>query len=435
MEVALRTIERFIRASIGQDRARATQAWRKWARKALEGGASQAHRWAKAPLSPPVVLQAPGTRDHGEALKHHALLWQRIWEADDEYAIANACRITRELRERNTEPAELERCLSMVAPERLREAAKQFRPKTGIGVDGLAFTEVMRATNEALAGLGELMAECVERKALPVQSLLVVMSLLAKKAGGTRAIALIASFTRLLLGALKEYVRGWDKSIGVDGDTGLPGCSLELEAARRHLRMRIARSRGQGIVQLLWDITKFYDATSVSGTVRAADRLNFPHSQLALSLVSHRAPRVFRSDGHCSEIVLTTGRSTSPGCTNAASIARLRMMAIQLRAGLTEEHLDTHPSTHPLTPREDQGRTGEPGSVRGTGCSEANRVNDSANETLNDGTSAPAGTRRASNGRQIAARNAAAQVEPSRDSDDSPGPYSCPALRLRLTTA
>ena len=118
------------------------------------------------------------------------------------------------------------------------------------------------------------MIDCIAEQTLPLQAL--IMSLIAKKSGGTRAIALVASVIRLLLGILKSEVREWNRSVGLSGDTGKPGVSLELETARRHLRVRTARDRGCKVVQLLWGVEKFYDSTSVTGSVKATASLGFP---------------------------------------------------------------------------------------------------------------------------------------------------------------
>ena len=56
-------------------------------------------------------------------------------------------------------------------------------------------------------------------------------SLLGKKLGGTRCIALCATYYRLLFALLKAAVREWDVAVGLEGDSALPGKSVLLESA------------------------------------------------------------------------------------------------------------------------------------------------------------------------------------------------------------
>ncbi len=87
--------------------------------------------------------------------------------------------------------------------------AKSFARGTSIGADSQAFYEVAEATHEARDELAQIMKTVIQELAWPVQSLLVLMGLLGKKAGGTRTIAIISTFGRLLLAAVKGmYVPG-----------------------------------------------------------------------------------------------------------------------------------------------------------------------------------------------------------------------------------
>jgi len=75
-----------------------------------------------------------------------------------------------------------------------------------------------------------------------------MLHLIAKKLGGTRAIALAASFVRLLFAMGEDEVKEWDCLAALPGDTGRPRVSLELESVRRHLKIETARAFQQHIV-------------------------------------------------------------------------------------------------------------------------------------------------------------------------------------------
>ena len=77
----------------------------------------------------------------------------------------------------------------LFTPAELRRVARLFKRRTGIGTDHVAFDDILEASDEALEALCGLMRDTVTELAMPLQSLVAMLSLLGKKDGGSRCIA------------------------------------------------------------------------------------------------------------------------------------------------------------------------------------------------------------------------------------------------------
>ena len=107
------------------------------------------------------------------------------------------------------------------------------------------------------------MREAISQLALPTQVLITLGSLLSKKLGGTRCIAICSTFYRLMTAVIKPGVREWDIQVGLEGDSALPGRSPHEETAWRHLQMEQAVLRGKVVVQILWGVAKHFDSINI----------------------------------------------------------------------------------------------------------------------------------------------------------------------------
>jgi len=328
VEVAIQSLARIASQEVKAHKEAAAAAWKRWVAEAIRNGASAAHRWANARNKPVLTVTAPGTLDPCSIVAHHSKGWQKIWHGEPE-PIRRALREVMELRQQLLASSTPSTWASSIGPAFVRKLANDFKKRTGIGADELSFQEVAHATDEALVDLCDLFKSCVLELAFPIQCLFTQLSLLAKKLGGTRAIALSTTFIRLLLATGKGPVREWDKRVAMPGDTGRPGVSLELETSRRHLQVEVARALGMQVALLLWDVEKFYDTSKVHHTIAAAQELGFPSEQLCLASISHRAPRVMKCDGCMGEIMQSTGQSMLAGCAYATSMSRARIVRVR----------------------------------------------------------------------------------------------------------
>ena len=87
------------------------------------------------------------------------------------------------------------------------------------------------------------------------------------------------------------------------------------ETAWRHLHMEQAVLRGKVVVQILWDVAKYFDSINIPVLIQRCEEIGFPFDQLALAMQNHRAPRVLQSGGCCADPIVATGVSILAGCT------------------------------------------------------------------------------------------------------------------------
>ena len=90
--------------------------------------------------------------------------------------------------------------------------------------------------NTALEQLGRLFKQSIASLTIPAQELLSILGLLGKKAGGSRTIAIMASFYRALMKFFCPTIRQWDVDEGhVFWDSALAGSSSLRFAVLRAL--------------------------------------------------------------------------------------------------------------------------------------------------------------------------------------------------------
>ena len=290
----IRTFERLERSDALRSLERVKASWHKWVGEAIKAGARAAHQWTNKLNRPCFDVVAPNAKGPLEVVQHRLDSWASQWKANDVEMGQEAFHAVRQLRERAFEHPSHGVALCRIVPRPLREVASSFRKGTSIGADATAFQDIIETSDESLDELCNIMRSMVETLALPMQTLMVVLSLLGKKLGGTRCIAINAIFYRLLIAVMKGDVRDWDKSQGLDGDSALPGKSSVDELAWQHLLMEQAVLRGWSVVQLLWDVAKFFDCIDIPLLIQRAEEQGFPIDQLVLGMQMHRAPRVLR---------------------------------------------------------------------------------------------------------------------------------------------
>ena len=90
-------------------------------------------------------------------------------------------------------------------PTFLRKVVGRFKKRTRKGPDDIHMCDVREATDESFAHLGEKLRGEYESVSLPLQALMVIMSLGGKKAEGeSRTIANAFAFYRILVGATRQ---------------------------------------------------------------------------------------------------------------------------------------------------------------------------------------------------------------------------------------
>lgn len=320
-----RLAARAVRRQQACDRKKAAESWRAWTVAALQGGAGRAHRWANQENKPPIQVSAADTCEPQRVLNIHAEAWAGVWHRND------AGKVHRSLAEvasfRHEVLSSASRFTGPFTGEAIRAAAARFRKATAIGLDGQEFAAIAEATPESLDELGRVFSSIARSLAWPLQTYVVKLGALAKKAGGTRTVAILVTCYRLLMALMSPEARRWDCAVGAQNDSALKGRSPLKAAAKRQLLLEVSRLRGFCTVLSLWDFATFFDTLDTGALLRAGRQLGYPQSQLALSMLMSKAPRALCVDGHYSDIVGPTGRSILAGCPFSTSKARAYLLA------------------------------------------------------------------------------------------------------------
>ena len=95
-----------------------------------------------------------------------------------------------------------------------------------------------------------------------------------------------------------------------------------LEVLKRNVTMEAANLHGKTVIQLLWDVEKFFDSIALPGLVRACEKHGFPTDVLVQVLALHSGPRVLSHGGACAEPLLDVSRSILAGCISSTRLAR-----------------------------------------------------------------------------------------------------------------
>jgi hypothetical protein len=329
VDLGLATLLSLASEAAAAARARAKASWRAWVTGSLCGGASKAHRWANAPNSTPflptVVRLSDGTlsADPVEVVESFSDRWRLKWQCDDAPAAALALEAVRDLRRQCLRTREhLRSPAPDLSPSAIRRACSLFPSSTSIGADHWRFTELASLTDEALTGLAPCFAAMLTLLAAPSQTLVVVVCLIGKKSGDSRAIAVLASTYRLLLKLLQAQVKAWDLEVAGPWDHAIAGSSALRAGILRGLDLELAGYEHLLALEFLWDLDSFYDSVLVGPLLREARRLGYPPGLLVLGLQYHRAPRFLRVGRCYASRSSGFARSILAGCLQSNSWAR-----------------------------------------------------------------------------------------------------------------
>ena len=220
----------------------------------------------------------------------------------------------------------MERMEQQANASNLRRAAREeFKAETAIGHDELTFKEIAEASEEALQELADIIKDSIRTLTWPSQALLNQISLLGKKCGGTRPIAIATTFYRIVMAMQKNIVREWDKKVGSRYDSAMQGSSPKIAAAIRALEMEQKTIRGEYVIQIMWDVAKYFDSLDIKTLIERAVRYEFPLEPLVMGLQVHRAPRVLKVGNTYAEVLPAIGKGIIAGCTLSTSLSRAYM--------------------------------------------------------------------------------------------------------------
>ena len=239
----------------------------------------------------------------------------------------------------------------------LRNVLRSAKSRTGLGVD-LWITKLWAdLPDDALKILLSLIY-LVQQGVMPMQLLVVLVSLMPKSGGGERPIALTAMLYRLVMRLNKSHITEWDEAKAGFWDTALRGSSCLRAALAIALQMEVATTQGFAAAGILWEISSFFDSIRIHELIRIALGMYFPPWILSLSMQVHTSIRAFKEGAYVSEFVRPKGISILAGCGGALSYTRSALYEIMDHMHTTyfprcniQTYVDDTPQTH-TGPRE-----------------------------------------------------------------------------------
>ena len=190
-----------------------------------------------------------------------------------------------------------------------------MRPRTGRGADQLRPTDIERLPDSALLELLEIYAEAERLGSWPRQLLLVTGQLLGKK-GGVRVVGLMRAVAHVWSQARELDVRSWADATSPTWGAAVRGNSAAFEAFVGTADEEAYSALGFACAHAMLGAKSFYDSMSWVKLGRAALRLGFPPTVLALELQLRMAPRTLIRNFSFTEyqgVIVVLARCWQPG--------------------------------------------------------------------------------------------------------------------------
>ncbi len=326
---AMKVLDRLAADAARRSKRIGLERFKRWIKDSLRGGGKEAHRWSNAANALPALRLALRDRsgeryitDPIEVATEHRRPWAEEWEAGNAQLWAKELQAMEAVRRRCSEEARTWADSVDLSPAAIRRACRTFASSTAIGIDDLELRLIARVPDMGLEMLGCLVRDIMANLALPLQSLVNILTLLGKKCGGSRTIAIMPSVYRLTMRLAGTAITEWDVKTASMLDSAVRGSSSLRAHLGRALGMELARSEGKTSFHFLWDLKKFYDTVRLDVLHERLGAYGYNLPLLYLGFLAHKAPRTLKV-GHCmSGVIANTGRSMIAGCQQSVSWAR-----------------------------------------------------------------------------------------------------------------
>ena len=324
-------IERANKAMTVKNRA----AYHLWVARALENGASMAHKWCtQQPKAPPLPTysEAEGvTLYHPiEKALHYKGVWAKQWgryKAEYDEMLKAIKDIATESRSSagDTLPA--------ITAEMVREGIKEIKLSTALGLDQWDVKWLRALSGEALASLACVLNMVEACCAWPQHILTNTIVLMGKPQpiGGCRPIALMPMVYRIWTKVRKPWIQEWDALNSGPWDAAVKGSSALRAAVLSQFQDEIHFLNGGEVGTILWDMAKFYDNIPIPKLVGRARDMGYPTAIVAAGLIMHMCPRVLKAYDHY-EPCCSPSNGIIAGCTQSTYWARMFLFAVMKTA-------------------------------------------------------------------------------------------------------
>ena len=176
--------------------------WQSWVKEKLKGGAAEVHRFVKRVAEVPLVLDGPLDQidaSPAAVLKRDQNVWKEVWTR---LSGSFDTPWTRDVEDQSGK-------LQAITKEGLREAAKTFSARTGVGEDWFRPRDILLLSDSVLDRCATVVnrAESIgEWPSLVANNL---VHLIPKPTGGMRPIGLMAMLVRLYERVRRPDIHRW----------------------------------------------------------------------------------------------------------------------------------------------------------------------------------------------------------------------------------
>ncbi len=214
-----------------------------------------------------------------------------------------------------------------VTEEQLDAAMCCFSRRVGLGADSQNPRWWRSLPSGASQHLITLIEAIEEELVWPTPMTLNVVQLIHKSVEADRPITLTQGLYRLWSRLRRKDVAAWTRQRAGHWDRAVAGSAPLREALLRQAKLELATVQQFSWVEVLWDLTKFYDFVDLRVVADVGLAQDYPIVCLALGLQMAAAPRRLRADQCVSGCMVPT-RSLIAGCGQAVDFSRLALYEV-----------------------------------------------------------------------------------------------------------
>ena len=295
--------------------------WQQWAREAMEGGASKAHRYTKA-VQYQEAWEASRSKCGGLLSDPFALAdrewaaWKEVWSYHEDTSPQIIPRV-----------GSGEDRLPPMTPALMDSALAKFREGTATGQDLLPPRLMLQLSQAGKWAVCRLLGKCEELEQWPdSRRIMHVMVGLPKPEGGCRLIALMPTLLRLWGRMRLEVARSWEAANAHPAFWGEAGRSSSGSAFSMLARAEAAQLTGGDAVAILFDLWKAYEAVHHATLLKEAAEVGYPVRLVSMALRAYRLPRGLRMFGGYASSLLVVDQGILAGCSLAKSLLKALML-------------------------------------------------------------------------------------------------------------
>jgi hypothetical protein len=299
--------------------------YQRWVKDCLGDGAGALHRLTKT-WGEPIQELAAEHDEQGRALLRpddvvtsKAAMWGHLWRSTSSPTTPAWMEPLRR--------AAAQQAGEEITEEQLDAAMSCFSRRVGQGAD----CQNPRWWRSLPAGAHQhliiLLTAIEDELVWPTAMTLNIVQLIHKGVEADRPITLTQGLYRLWSRIRRRDVAAWTQEHAGHWDRAVAGSAPLRAALIRQAKLELATVQRFSWVEVLWDLTKFYDFVDLQVVADVGLAQSYPIVSLALGLEMAAAPRRIRADGCISECLVPT-RSLIAGCGQAVDFSRLALYEV-----------------------------------------------------------------------------------------------------------